>query len=316
MNPRLPPVPRRRSMRLRLRDFDSTRWIADPQWRRELMAPFIAPSGFQGLRVLTLNIAHGRKLATHQALLSRSTVERNLGEIAKVIGETDSDVVALQEADGPSAWSGNFDHVERLARQLDHRHYFRGEHNPFALGRRNLASGTALLGRLPLDGARSHRFGISWRDTKGFVIATVPVAAWEGVEVDVVSLHLEPVMPLLRRRQIAQVTEALLQRPRRPLVVLGDFNCSWSEEALPFRPLARHLGLRAYQPHRHGPTYPSRRPWRRIDWILISPELEFAGYRTLRNAISDHLGVVAELRLRTLERSTDEPVAARHSGVA
>jgi endonuclease/exonuclease/phosphatase family metal-dependent hydrolase len=250
------------------------------------------------LRLLTLNVAHGRKLATHQALLSRATVERNLAEIGDLIGSSDAHLVALQEADGPSAWSGNFDHVELLARLAEHSDYFRGEHNPFALGRRNLASGTALLGRHDLRRPHSHRFGTSWRDTKGFVVATVPVPEWGETEIDVVSLHLEPVVPAVRRQQIAQLTEHLLRRQRRPLVVLGDFNCSWSEEALHFRPLARHLGLRTHQPRHHAPTYPSRRPRRRIDWILISPELEFVGYRTLPNTVSDHLGVVAELQLR------------------
>jgi endonuclease/exonuclease/phosphatase family metal-dependent hydrolase len=256
------------------------------------------PSGFQGLRLLTLNVAHGRKLATHQALLSRATVERNLSEIGELIGASGAHLVALQEADGPSAWSGNFDHVELLTRLAGHSHHFRGEHNPFALGRRNLASGTALLAKHSLQRPRSHRFGTSWRDTKGFVVATVSVPAWDGAEIDVVSLHLEPVMPALRRQQIAQLTEQLLRREHRPLVLLGDFNCSWSEEALHFRPLARHLGLRTHQPGHHAPTYPSRRPWRRIDWILISPELEFVGYRTLPNTVSDHLGVVADLHLR------------------
>ena len=70
------------------------------------------------LRLLTLNVAHGRKLATHQALLSPMTVRRNLEEIASLLRESRADVVALQEADGPSAWSGNFDHVETLTAAL------------------------------------------------------------------------------------------------------------------------------------------------------------------------------------------------------
>ena len=258
--------------------------------------PFEAPAS-HALRLVTLNVAHGRKLATHQALLSPRTVRRNLEEVAGLLRAAYADVVALQEADGPSAWSGNFDHVALLAHLCGHAAHFRGEHNSFSLRRAPLASGTALLSRHPFHSTRSLRFGTTWRDTKGFVLATVPVAAWSGVELDVVSLHLEPFNPVVRRQQVRALVDELGER-RRPLVVLGDFNCSWSDEARQLRPLARELRLRACHPHHRAPTYPARRPWRRLDWILASPELDFASYRTLPNPVSDHLGVAADLVLR------------------
>jgi endonuclease/exonuclease/phosphatase family metal-dependent hydrolase len=298
----------------------ASRWL-EPRRRRLPIDP--GGSASAALRLLTLNVAHGRKLATHQALLSPRTVRRNLEEIAGLLRESHADVVALQEADGPSAWSGNFDHVETLTQLCQHHCCFRGDHNAFNLGRRAaLASGTALISRYPLHGPRSMRFGSSWRDTKGFVLATVTVPAWEGREIDVVSLHLEAFNPVIRRQQVRQLTDALGDRNgvrRRPLVVLGDFNCSWSDEGRQLRPLARELGLRAYQPQRLAPTYPSRRPWRRLDWILVSHELDFAAYRTLPNPVSDHLGVVADLVPRAARASRgaaeaagwklDEPVA-------
>jgi endonuclease/exonuclease/phosphatase family metal-dependent hydrolase len=295
----------------------STLRIAGSRWgrRRLPIDPHTAASGGT-LRLLTLNVAHGRKLATHQALLSLATVRKNLEEIASVLRESRADVVALQEADGPSAWSGNFDHVATLAELCEHESCFRGVHNDFNLGRRAaLASGTALISRFPMLATRSQRFGSSWRDTKGFVLATVPVPAWEGLEVDIVSLHLEPFNPVIRRQQVRQLTDSLGDRNngagrQRPLVVLGDFNCSWSDEARQLRPLARELGLRAYQPHRRAPTYPSRRPWRRLDWILVSGDLEFAGYHTLPNPVSDHLGVVADLVPRAARASRGAAEAA------
>ena len=286
------------------------------RWRRRLpIDPAGGADAGGALRLLTLNVAHGRKLATHQALLSPSTVRRNLEEIAGLLRESRADVVALQEADGPSAWSGNFDHVATLTELSEHSSCFRGDHNAFNLGRRAaLASGTALISRFPLHSTRSLRFGTSWRDTKGFVLATVAVPAWEGLEVDIVSLHLEPFNPVVRRQQARQLADALADRThggrRRPLVVLGDFNCSWSDEGRQLRPLARELGLRAYQPHRRAPTYPSRRPWRRLDWILVSGDLEFAAYRTLPNPVSDHLGVVAELVPRAARVSRGAAEAA------
>lgn len=293
-------------MRARLGRLAATRWTAEPQWPEPPVEPPapVPPPADGAVRLLTLNVAHGRKLATHQALLSPLTVRRNLEEIAALLRASEADVVALQEADGPSAWSGNFDHVELLARLTGRRAHFRGEHNAFTLGGAALASGTALLSRLPLERPRSLRFGTSWRDTKGFVSATIPVAAW-GTDLEVVSLHLEPFNPVIRRQQVRRLADAIGGR-RGPLVVLGDFNCSWSEQARQLRPLARELALRPYQPQHRAPTYPSRRPWRRLDWILISADLEFRSYLTLPNPVSDHLGVAADLAPREARGAAGE----------
>lgn len=284
------------SVRSRLNGLGGTRRARATATPQPAPLPFEPPAE-HAVRLLTLNVAHGRKLATHQALLSPHTVRKNLEEIAVVLRAARADVVALQEADGPSAWSGNFDHVALLAHLCGHAAHYRGEHNSFSLRRAPLASGTALLSRSPFHSTRSLRFGTTWRDTKGFVLATVPIAAWKGIELDVVSLHLEPFNPVVRRQQVRALVDELGAR-HRPLVVLGDFNCSWSDEARQLRPLARELRLRACHPHQRAPTYPARRPWRRLDWILASPELDFAAYRTLPNPVSDHLGVAADLVLR------------------
>ena len=129
------------------------------------------------LRLLSLNIAHARRKAQHQSLLRDSTIRRNLELIAGVLERERPDVVALQEADGPSFWSGRFDHVAELAGLAGFPHAFRGEHNREVLSRLDLSYGTALLSRLPLEAAHSQAFSQNWRDTKGFVTATVASAA-------------------------------------------------------------------------------------------------------------------------------------------
>jgi endonuclease/exonuclease/phosphatase family metal-dependent hydrolase len=252
------------------------------------------PSPDRPLRLLTLNVAHGRRTGPHQALLRNLVLERNLRDIALAVRRLGPDVVALQEADGPSAWSGNFDHVATLARLAELADYYRGEHNPFGLGRFRLSSGTALLARLPLVEPTSQRFGLSWRDTKGFVVATVTVPQWGGFELELVSVHLDFLTPAVRRKQIAHLVEALGER-RRPRVLLGDLNCCWHREPRSMRLLTEALGLRAFAPQAQVPTFPSTRPRRRLDWILVSPELEFARYRTLPAPLSDHLAVLADV---------------------
>lgn len=255
--------------------------------------PAPAPSAGT-LRVLTWNVAHGRAEGFHQALLPREEVERNLGRIARVLRHERPDVVALQEADGPSAWSGNLDHVSILARDGGMGRFFRGDHNPFGLGAYELSSGTALISRLPIVKPESRPFAANWRDTKGFVTGTVRLPE-SGREVDVVSVHLDFLNPAERREQIRALAAALGERSR-PLLVLGDLNCE-AEAGEVFRLFEEHLGVRPYRPELEEPTFPSTRPLRRLDWILASEELEFVGYRTLDVRLSDHLGVVAEVRL-------------------
>jgi len=247
------------------------------------------------VRLLTWNVAHGRAGSFHQALLVRDEVERNLGAIAEVLRHERPDVVALQEADGPSAWSGNFDHVSILAQESGLSHFYRGDHNPFGLASYELSSGTALVSRFPLVEARSEPFAANWRDTKGFVVATVEIPG-TGRELDVVSVHLDFLNAAERREQILALA-AVLEGRDRPRVVLGDLNCEAESARQTFELLADRLGVVPYEPSLDQPTFPAGSPIRRLDWILASPELEFVSYRPVEAHLSDHLGVVAEVRL-------------------
>lgn len=260
-----------------------------------LMGPPAEAPAAGTVRLLTWNVAHGRAEAFHQALLPRDEVERNLARIAEVLRHERPDLVALQEADGPSGWSGRFDHVSTLSRESGLSSFFRGDHNPFGLSGYDLSSGTALLSRLPMEEPLSRPFAANWRDTKGFVVATVEIPG-TGRTMDVVSVHLDFLNPGGRREQILALAAALEGRDR-PRVVLGDLNCEAESATAAFRLLEERLGVVPYRPSLEQPTFPAASPARRLDWILASPELEFVSYRPIEADLSDHLGVVAELRL-------------------
>ncbi len=269
--------------------------LGEPVRQRPGSRP-LPPKPQSAVRLMTLNIAHGRRRVPHQALVGSGRLRQNLDAVARLVDNLETDVVALQEADGPSAWSGNFDHVAALASAARFPSHYRGDHNPFRIGRHALASGTALMARWPLRQTQSHRFGSSWRCTKGFVVGTVEVPAWGGQAIDVVSVHLDFLAPHLRRRQIDAMVEQLeTRRGDRPLVLLGDLNACWRHEPATLAMLGRRLGLRAFEPEIHRPTYPAYRPRRRLDWVLLSPELRFAAYRRVPVKLSDHLGVVVDL---------------------
>lgn len=238
------------------------------------------------LRLMSLNIAHGRRLGPNQLLQPRGRIERNLNGVAQLIDREKPHVVALQEADGPSLWSGRFDHVAHLSSASEYSWNFRGNHAP---PRSGLDYGTALLAREPLENARSRPFHQNWRDAKGFVEATFQTA---NGPLDIVSVHLDFLRHEIRRRQMLALYDRF-EDPRRPVVILGDFNCGWDSGIGEF---VERLGLHAWVQDAGDPTFPSRRPTMRIDWVLASSALRFEDCRTLYDAkVSDHCGVVVDL---------------------
>lgn len=244
----------------------------------------------QILRMLTINLAHGRGDGFHQALQRRKTAIENLDAIEALIRREQPDVVALQEADSPSAWSGGFDHVDYLARAAK---FDWGVHTAHAEGA-GLAYGTAIISKLPMHDHDAHTFEPARASLpKGFSLATID---WPqtGMTIDVVSVHLEPLRTAIRKRQAMEVISFLSDR-KRPLVLMGDLNTEWNHEDGVLRDLVEKLELTAYVPdHEDAITYP--RLGRRLDWILISREFEFVKLKILVDEISDHRAVVAELR--------------------
>ena len=253
------------------------------------------------LRVMTANVAHGRADGFHQFFQRRSTIEGNLRRFAAVIAREAPEVVALQEADGPSAWSGGFDHVEFIAKEAGYDFVLRGEHMRVA----GLSYGTALISRLPLRQGESVAFARSLpTPTKGFVVASVAHPAGDDVLVDVVSLHLDFARASVRRRQVARVARVLRERAR-PVAVMGDFNTDWTDDHSALRRLAADLDLSVWDPDDRGdPTFPLTNG--RIDWILHSRALRFASRRVLPDIVSDHRAIVADLALEGVDPALDE----------
>ena len=269
-------------------------WTDGPQFSVEAQ-PSAASSAAvldRPLRVMTLNIAHGRRDGLHQALLKRKTIESNLDRIASVLVHEKPHIVALQEADGPSLWSGRFNHVRHLASGARFSHFFRGAH----IDAFQLSYGTALLSQFPLRESLSIAFAPSPpTPTKGFVVSTIGWPDRDDIEVTVVSVHLDFARASVRRKQVEEMIARLIQR-KQPLIVMGDFNCGFSGDERSLAPLSKKLGLTAYKPAApEMTTFPSSGS--RLDWILISDDLEVTGYRTLEKVLSDHRAVIAELRL-------------------
>jgi endonuclease/exonuclease/phosphatase (EEP) superfamily protein YafD len=95
----------------------------------------------------------------------------------------------------------------------------------------------------------------------------------------------------VREAQIAEMVEAL-SGLSTPLVILGDFNEDWTLEGSAVRRIVREFGLRAFTPTAELGTY---KHTKRLDWILISKELEFIDYVVLPDVVSDHRALMAKI---------------------
>jgi endonuclease/exonuclease/phosphatase family metal-dependent hydrolase len=246
----------------------------------------------QTMRIMTLNLAHGRKDKAHQVLQSTEMIRGNLEDVATVIRRENPALVAMQEADGPCAWSGNFDHVQYLAYKSNYAYSLRGEHIKYV----GHSYGTALLSQLPLFNTDSIRFDPSGATPrKGFVVATFKWPHPPYPQVDVISLHLDFALRNVRRRQVELLVNTVIRR-HRPVIIMGDFNAQWRSSESTLNYLVHRLNLRV---HRPGDTSLAsyRSTKRRLDWIFVSRNIHFADYEVLPDVLSDHKSLAANLYL-------------------
>lgn len=243
------------------------------------------------LRIMTLNIAHGRGDSFHQLLQRSVTTVANLDVIASLLKDSGADVVALQEADGPSFWSGNFSHIDYLA---DNGSFSQSVHGAHVDGM-GLSYGTALIANLDLKDPKAITFDPALSPVpKGFVVSTISWPGSPDVNVDIVSVHLDFASRAIRKKQAMELIETLRDR-KRPVIIMGDFNAEWQKNST-VQYISQELALSAYNPEGSGlETFPGF--GERLDWILVSRGISFRSYQVVQDTVSDHRGVIAELEL-------------------
>lgn len=239
------------------------------------------------LRLLSFNIQVGIRTERYHHYLTRGWQHLlphpgragNLQRIGALLG--DYDLVALQEVDGGSLRSGYVNQVEQLAelgafpywyQQLNRNLGRLAQHSNGVLSRLQ----PSLLEDHPLPGPPG----------RGAVL----LRFGEGAEaLAVVNMHLA-LGARTRTRQLAYIRELI--GGYRHVVLMGDMN-THAVELLQHSPL-RDLGLVAPQ---IDATFPSWRPQRCLDHILLSSELVLERVAVLSQPISDHLPVAVEIRL-------------------
>ena len=245
---------------------------------------------FTAVSVITLNIGHGRGSGINQLLQSRKRITSNADAVAGMLLREQPMITGLQEVDGPGFWNGGLDLIEHLAENSGYMHgiWTKNVETPA------LSYGTALLSSLAYSHAESYTFEARPIVLpKGFTVGVFRVSEQTNRHICVVSVHLAPVLGFIRKMQVNRIIETL-EELEYPVVVMGDFNCGWKEGSA-LRYLAERMELKTWQPEskKLGTHTPGSR---RLDWILISEELDFIEYEVLEDRLSDHHAVRAVIR--------------------
>lgn len=217
--------------------------------------------------------------------------------IARVIARQGVDIAALQEIDHGRSRSRSEDQAGEIAAEL-------GYHMLFcpAVTRGSEHYGHALLSRWPLEAVKiaplpSHPGGV-WPEPRAALWARVHV---QDATLNLLSTHLG----LSASERIKQMTAILGPEwlgpilDREPVILCGDFNLTPGSTA--HRLAASRLRDVAHNFKRGVHTFSSIRLVAQLDHIFVSPhfglESVFAAQNDLTRVASDHLPLVAHLRL-------------------
>ncbi len=242
--------------------------------------------GFQRLSIASYNIQAGihssryRHYLTHswQHLLPTKKKRQNLERIAGLLRPFD--IVGLQEVDSGGSRSEFIDQTEYLAYHANFP-FWSNQINR-RLGRLALHS-NGLLSRLKPHSVHDYKLpGLPGRgallirlgeDESPFYLCILHLALGRKA----------------RKRQLDFVSEIIQGLPR--VIVMGDLNCEVNS------PEMRHLLDKSnlVDPIEGLKTYPSWNPQRKLDHLLVTPDLRTENIRAINFAGSDHLPIAMDI---------------------
>jgi endonuclease/exonuclease/phosphatase family metal-dependent hydrolase len=247
------------------------------------------PPPRSSLKLLSFNIQVGISTRAYHHYVTRSWQHlfphrqrnRTLDEIARLLRQYD--LVALQEVDGGSLRSGFVNQVEYLAHAGQFPYWYQqrnrnlgklAQHSNGVLSRiePSLVEDHPLPGLVPGRGAIMVRLG---RGENALLIIVLHLALGARTQ----------------DRQLRYIRELIQHHPH--VVLMGDMNNPL--EHLLSRPALQGLDLVSAE--QALPTYPSWKPTRALDHILITPSLEMRHANVLDCTLSDHRPIAMEIGL-------------------
>lgn len=239
------------------------------------------------LRLLSFNMQAGMGMEAAHHYITRSLrnvlphrrQQEQLEKIARLIGNYD--VVALQEVDGGSLRSGFTHQLVHLAEKAGFPWWFQQVNRD--LGHLGQFS-NGLLSRQSPQAVEAHALpGLKGR---GIIVSRFGEGEHSLV---VLNVHLALSMKA-RFHQFAYIHKVIEHAPH--VVLMGDLNCTHEE-------LRRSpIGDRQWQwLEEELHTYPSWKPQKQIDHILVSERLHVHAIKVLDERLSDHRPLAVELDL-------------------
>ena len=239
------------------------------------------------LKLLSANIQAGSSTRRYSDYATRSwshvlpagNKRGALDQIARLAGE--HDIVGLQESDPGSLRSGFTNQTHYLAERAGFDYW---SHQPNRRVGGVASSANGLLAKIEPVEVDDHPLPGRVRG-RGVLLAQFGDGD-DGLAVAIAHLSLGAAS---RQAQISFIAELL--HDHRHAVLMGDFNCD--PEVPEMQQLYRRTRLQP--PPCTVPTFPSWRPQRAIDHILVTPGLGNPDSRAFPAAQSDHLALSIEL---------------------
>jgi endonuclease/exonuclease/phosphatase family metal-dependent hydrolase len=251
--------------------------------------PDADPAAGRRLRVLSYNIQAGISTSNYHHYLTQSWKHvlphsqrlDNLDRVARLV--RGFDLVGLQEVDAGSLRSGFINQTEYLADRADLPFWYSqtnrrlgkfAQHSNGLLSRYRPVELVEykLPGLIPGRGVLFARFG-----HKENAVAVLIVHLALGRRA--------------RLRQLAYIGD--LVNEHEHVIVMGDLNCQSLSQEMDELLKTTHLCEPIHGLH----TFPSWRPYRNIDHILVSPTLQVEKVHVLNYPFSDHLPIAMELTI-------------------
>lgn len=237
------------------------------------------------LKIATYNIHGGQPAWTAQAKRQMAT------RIARVIGEIDADIVALQEV--PLGGSEAPDVLSQL-RETTGLYAVEGP----TLDTPKRRYGNAVLSRFPIRMARTLDLSFHRREPRGALDADIDC---EGQLIRVVATHLG--LSASERSTQVRTLLAAFDNSALPVILVGDIN-EWFVRGRALRTLVSHF-RRAPAPR----TFPTFCPIFALDRIWAHPGewlLDVTVHRSdLARRASDHYPLVARIRVPVPARGAE-----------
>ena len=249
----------------------------------------VAPlAGRNALKLLSFNIQTGVDTQDFHEYVTKSWKQllplkeriSNLNRIAQLVQTYD--LVGLQEVDSGSLRTGFLDQTEYLAHRARFPYWYRQVNR--SLGKIAQHS-NGVLSRIRPHCIDEHK---------------LPGLRGRGAMLVEFTTNREPLLVCImhlalgkraRRLQLSYISELVSEYSQ--LVVMGDFNCGADSGELHELVDNTHLQL----PTEDLKTFPSWRPNRKYDHILISDSLKLQKTHVLEHTHSDHLPICVEIEL-------------------